>query len=250
MRKQVIAGNWKMNKSLEDGISLAMEIRDALDGKSIDKDIVLCSPFIHLSSVNDILSGTSIAFGAQNCSQFDNGAYTGEISAAMVRSTGANYVILGHSERRQYFNDTSEILLKKLQKSFENNLIPIFCIGEPLEIREEGSHFEYVSKQLNETLFKLSKEDFSKVIIAYEPIWAIGTGKTATPAQAQEMHAFIRNKIKENMGGELSENVRILYGGSMKPGNAKDLVKQEDVDGGLIGGASLKTNDFLDIINA
>lgn len=250
MRKQVIAGNWKMNKSLEDGISLAMEIRDALDGKSIDKDIVLCSPFIHLSSLNDILSGTSITFGAQNCSQFDNGAYTGEISADMVRSTGANYVILGHSERRQYFNDTSEILLEKLQKSFENNLTPIFCIGEPLEIREEGSHFEYVAKQLIETLFNLSKEDFSKVIIAYEPIWAIGTGKTATPEQAQEMHGFIRNKIKENMGDELSENVRILYGGSMKPGNAKDLVKQEDVDGGLIGGASLKTTDFLDIINA
>ncbi|HHP7240924.1 MAG TPA: triose-phosphate isomerase [Cyclobacteriaceae bacterium] len=250
MRKQVIAGNWKMNKSLEDGISLAMEIRDALDGTSLDKDIVLCSPFIHLSSLNDILSGTSITFGAQNCSQFDNGAYTGEISADMVRSTGANYVILGHSERRQYFNDTSEILLEKLQKSFENNLTPIFCIGEPLEIREEGSHFEYVAKQLIETLFNLSKEDFSKVIIAYEPIWAIGTGKTATPEQAQEMHGFIRNKIKENMGDELSENVRILYGGSMKPGNAKDLVKQEDVDGGLIGGASLKTTDFLDIINA
>ncbi|MBN1985572.1 MAG: triose-phosphate isomerase, partial [Prolixibacteraceae bacterium] len=190
-----------------------------------------------------------IGVSAQNCAAEAKGAFTGEVSAEMVKSTGAEYVILGHSERREYYGETSEILNKKLALALENELTPIYCCGEPLEIREAGTQNSFVKQQLEETIFNLSPEDFKKLVIAYEPIWAIGTGKTATSDQAQEIHAFIRSTIAEKFGQEIAEGVSILYGGSCKPSNAKELFANKDVDGGLIGGASLKAEDFLGIIN-
>ncbi|MFW5830686.1 MAG: triose-phosphate isomerase [Prolixibacteraceae bacterium] len=250
MRKKIVAGNWKCNTTFPDGVKLAKEVSDAVvkDGAD-DVVVVLGTPYTHLTKVAEIVNISRISISAQDCAAVAGGAYTGEVSAEIVKSTGADYVILGHSERREYYNDTSEILNKKLELALKNDLIPIYCCGEPLEIREAGTQNEYVKKQLEETIFNLSAEDFKKLVIAYEPIWAIGTGKTATADQAQEMHAFIRSAITEKFGEESAENVSILYGGSCKPGNAKELFANKDVDGGLIGGASLNAEDFLAIIN-
>lgn len=250
MRKKIVAGNWKCNTNLQEGIKLAEAVNTvvASDGAD-DVVVVLGTPFTHLTKVVETVDTNRIGVAAQNCAAEAKGAFTGEVSAEMVKSTGADYVILGHSERREYYGETSETLNKKLALAFKNGLTPIYCCGEPLEIREAGTQNDYVKTQLEETIFNLAPEDFKKLIIAYEPIWAIGTGKTATSDQAQEIHAFIRSIIAEKFGEEIAENVSILYGGSCKPSNAKELFVNKDVDGGLIGGASLKAEDFLGIIN-
>ena len=252
MRKNIVAGNWKMNNTLEEGKKLTSEIvnmvRDEVNG---DTKVVIASPFIHLSTLSGLLQHTdNIALSAQNCSEHDAGAYTGAISAAMLKSIGVQYVILGHSERREYFGETNEQLAKKVDVTLSNNLLPIFCCGETLETRESGKHFEFVCNQLTESLFHLSEEEFRKIVIAYEPIWAIGTGVTASSEQAQEMHAKIRAHIVNKYGQEIADDTSILYGGSCKPSNAKELFACEDVDGGLIGGASLKSRDFVDIVKS
>ena len=250
MRKNIVAGNWKMNKNLQEGIELAKGLNEALAGKTVKCDVVICTPYIHLASVCAAIDTNKIGVGAENCADHVSGAYTGEISAPMVASTGAKYVILGHSERRAYYGETNETLKTKTKLALENNLTPIFCVGEVLEERENGTYFDVVKSQLEEALFDLSAEDFAKLIIAYEPVWAIGTGKTATPAQAQEIHAFIRKTIADKYGKELANNISILYGGSCKGSNAKELFSNPDVDGGLIGGAALAVDTFMPIIEA
>lgn len=249
MRKNVVAGNWKMNTTLEEGVELANQINGLLKGKKVDCDVVVCVPFTHLTSVNAVLEPELVGLGAENCSEHEKGAYTGEVSAAMVKSTGAGYVILGHSERRQYFGENNEQLLAKTKQALSNGLTPIFCVGEVLEERENGTFNEVVAGQV-EALFELSAEDFGKIIVAYEPVWAIGTGKTATAEQAQDMHAHIRKVIENKYGKEVADNTSILYGGSCKPSNAKELFAKPDVDGGLIGGAALQAESFLGIIES
>ncbi len=249
MRKNIVAGNWKMNTTLEEGVELANNVNALLKGKKANCDVIVCVPFTHLTSVNAVLEPELVGLGAENCSEHAKGAYTGEVSASMVKSTGAGYVILGHSERRQYFGENNEQLLAKTKIALENGLVPIFCVGEVLEQREDGSFNEVVKSQV-EALFSLSAEDFGKIVIAYEPVWAIGTGKTATAEQAQEMHAHIRGVIADKYGKEVAENTSILYGGSCKPSNAKEIFAKPDVDGGLIGGAALKAEDFMGIIEA
>lgn len=249
MRKKIVAGNWKMNTTLDEGVELANEINAKVKDIDCKCDVIICVPFTHLTSVNAVIEPEIVGLGAENCSEHDKGAYTGEVSAAMVKSTGAKYVILGHSERRQYFGENNDQLLAKTQKALENGLIPIFCVGEVLEDRENGSFNDVVQGQV-EALFSLSSEDFGKLIIAYEPVWAIGTGKTATADQAQDMHAHIRNVIAAKYGKEIAEETSILYGGSCKPENAKEIFSKPDVDGGLIGGAALKADSFLGIIEA
>lgn len=249
MRKNIVAGNWKMNTTLGEGVELANEITEKLKDKAHNCDVVICVPFTHLTSVNAVIEPELVGLGAENCSEHDKGAYTGEVSAAMVKSTGATHVIIGHSERRQYFGENNEQLLAKVKQALANNLTPIFCVGEVLEDRENGSYNEVVKGQV-EALFELSPEDFSKLVIAYEPVWAIGTGKTATAEQAQDMHANIRGIIEAKYGKEIADNTSILYGGSCKPENAGELFGKPDVDGGLIGGAALKADSFLGIIEA
>lgn len=248
MRKNIVAGNWKMNKTLQEGIALAKELNETLANETLNCDVVICTPFIHLASVAQLVDSKKIGVGAENCADKVSGAYTGEVSASMVASTGAKYVILGHSERRAYYGETIEILEEKVKLALANNLTPIFCIGEVLEEREANKQNEVVAEQLK-SVFSLSAEDFSKIVLAYEPVWAIGTGKTATPDQAQEIHAFIRSTIVEKYGKEVAENVSILYGGSCNPSNAKEIFSKPDVDGGLIGGASLKVADFKGVID-
>jgi len=248
MRKNIVAGNWKMNKTLTEGIALAKEVNESLKNADLKCEVVLGTPFIHMASVVAVVDGEKIAVSAQNCADKESGAYTGEVSAEMVKSTGARYVILGHSERRAYYGETSEILKTKTELALKNGLKPIFCIGEVLDERENNIFFEVVKQQIVESLFDLSAEDFSNIVLAYEPVWAIGTGKTATPAQAQEMHAFIRKIVAEKYGNEIADNLSILYGGSANPANAKELFSNPDVDGGLIGGASLKAADFKEIV--
>ncbi len=250
MRKNIVAGNWKMNKSLQEGIELAKELNEALKDKKVNCDVVIGTPFIHLASVAAAVDSDKIGVSAQNCADKESGAYTGEVSAEMVASTGAKYVILGHSERRAYYGETPEILKEKVKLALANNLTPIFCIGEVLEEREAEKHFDVVKSQIEASLFELSAEDFSKIVLAYEPVWAIGTGKTASPAQAQEMHAFIRETLVGKYGKEIANNTSILYGGSANAGNAKELFSNPDVDGGLIGGASLGVDKFMPIIEA
>jgi triosephosphate isomerase len=250
MRKKIVAGNWKCNTNLQEGVQLAKEVNELVAKEGADDVVVvLGTPFTHLAKVVETVDTDRIGVSAQNCAAEPKGAFTGEVSAEMVKTTGAEYVILGHSERREYYGETSETLNKKLALAFENGLTPIYCCGEPLEIREAGTQNDFVRKQLEETIFQLSADDFKKLVIAYEPIWAIGTGKTATSDQAQEIHAFIRSIIAEKFGNEVAQETSILYGGSCKPSNAKELFANEDVDGGLIGGASLKAEDFLGIIN-
>ena len=250
MRKKIVAGNWKMNKNLQEGIALATELNDILKADKPNCDVVICTPFIHLASVAGIIDQSVIGLGAENCADKASGAYTGEVSAEMVKSTGAGYVILGHSERRAYYGETAEILKEKINLALANGLKVIFCIGEVLEERESGKQNEVVEAQLAGSLFDLTAEQFANIILAYEPVWAIGTGKTATAEQAEEMHAFIRGVIAGKFGAEAAENVSILYGGSCKPGNAKEIFSKENVDGGLIGGAALKAADFKGIIDA
>lgn len=250
MRKNIVAGNWKMNTTLQEGVALAEEVNAALKGAKTNCDVIICVPFTHLASINAVTDRAILGLGAENCADHAKGAYTGEVSAAMVASTGATYVILGHSERRQYYGETSETLREKVALALENKLTPIFCIGEVLEERENGTFNEVVSRQIEEGLFNLSAEDFGKIILAYEPVWAIGTGKTATADQAEDMHAHIRSVIAGKYGKEVAENTSILYGGSCKPSNARELFAKPDVDGGLIGGASLKCADFMGIVEA
>ncbi len=250
MRKKIVAGNWKMNKDLQGGLELAKGINEALKGKTVHCDVVIGTPFIHLASVVAAIDTNKIGVAAQNCADKEWGAYTGEVSASMVASTGAKYVILGHSERRAYYGETPEILKEKVKLALANGLTPIFCIGEVLEEREANKHFDVVKAQLKASLFELLAEDFAKIVLAYEPVWAIGTGKTATPAQAQEMHAFIRETLTAKYGKEVVDGTSILYGGSVNAGNAKELFSNVDVDGGLIGGASLGVDKFLPIIEA
>ncbi len=250
MRKNIVAGNWKMNKTLQEGLALATELNEALAGQALNCDVVIGTPFIHLASVAAAIDTTKIAVAAQNCATKESGAYTGEISASMVKSTGATYVILGHSERREYYNETSEILNEKVAQTLANGLTPIYCCGEALDIRNANTQNAYVQTQLEETVFNLSAEDFAKIVIAYEPIWAIGTGVTASTEQAQDMLAFIRSIIAEKFGQEIANNMSILYGGSCNAKNAPELFSQPDIDGGLIGGASLKVADFKAIIDA
>ncbi|MBN2610100.1 MAG: triose-phosphate isomerase [Bacteroidales bacterium] len=248
MRKKIVAGNWKMNNTLQEGIQLAKDVCN----KTIPQDVkvILGTPFIHLTEVAKVVKGTPVAVAAQNCADKAAGAYTGEVSAAMIKSAGIEYVILGHSERRAYYGETNTILAEKVKLALENGLLPIFCIGEVLEERESGILFDVIKKQLEEGLFFLGADEFKKVVIAYEPVWAIGTGKVATPAQAQEMHAYIRQQVAAKYGNTMADDTTILYGGSCKASNAGELFANPDVDGGLIGGASLKADEFLGIVNA
>jgi len=250
MRKKVVAGNWKMNMNLQDGVALAKELNDVLTAEKPNCDVVICTPFIHLATVAQFLNQDVIGLGAENCADKVKGAYTGEVSAEMVKSTGAQYVILGHSERREYYKETPEILKEKVQLALANGLKVIFCIGESLEEREANKQNEVVKAELEGSVFNLSAEDFAKIIIAYEPIWAIGTGKTATAEQAEEIHAYIRSCVDDKYGAEVADNTSILYGGSCKASNAPELFAKPDIDGGLIGGASLKCADFKGIIDA
>ena len=250
MRKNIVAGNWKMNTTLPEGLALAKGLNDALKGKKINCDVVIGTPFTHLACIADAIDTTIIGVAAENCADKDKGAYTGEVSAAMVASTGAKYVIIGHSERRAYYNETPAILKEKVKLALANNLTPIFCIGEVLEEREADKHFDVVDEQISLSLFDLSADDFAKLVIAYEPVWAIGTGKTATAAQAQEIHAYIRKTIAKKYGESIANDTSILYGGSCNAENAKELFSNPDVDGGLIGGASLGVDKFMPIIEA
>ncbi len=248
-RQQIAAGNWKMNKTYDEGIDLVNELIEKTNEENTLA--ILGVPFIHLKGVADLVANVpNIKLAAQNCHEKENGAYTGEISASMILSVGAEYVILGHSERREYYKESNEVLSKKVDHVLSKGLIPIFCCGESLRIRKAKIHVDFVSNQLNEGLFHLTKEAFSKVVIAYEPIWAIGTGETATPEQTQNMHKSIRGLIEKKYGNDIAQKTPILYGGSVKPDNAKDLFSQPDVDGGLVGGASLNAEDFVAIINS
>ena len=250
MRKKIVAGNLKINKNLQEGIALAKDLNAALTADKPNCDVIICTPFIHLASVVPAVDAAIIGVGAENCADKVSGAYTGEVSAEMVASTGAKYVILGHSERRAYYHETPEILKEKVQLALANGLTPIFCIGEVLEERQQGIQNQVVFDQLAGSLFELTAEEFSKIVLAYEPVWAIGTGLTATPEQAEEIHAYIRSVIAEKFGAEVADNTSILYGGSCKPSNAKELFANPNVDGGLIGGAALKVEDFKGIIDA
>ena len=250
MRKKIVAGNWKMNMNLQDGIALAKELNETLTNEKPNCGVVICTPFIHLASIAQFLNQDVIGLGAENCADKEKGAYTGEVSAEMVKSTGAQYVILGHSERRGYYAETPEILKEKVLLALKNGLKVIFCIGESLEEREAGKQNEVVKVELEGSVFNLTEEEFKNIIIAYEPIWAIGTGKTATAEQAEEIHAYIRSIIADRYGKAVADDTTILYGGSCKASNAPELFAKPDIDGGLIGGASLKAADFMGIINA
>lgn len=258
MRKKIVAGNWKMNKTHREGLDMLVHLFKILDfeislieetGKSLP-EIVVAPPYLIVEDAALLSQGWDVKVAAQNCSSEKDGAFTGEISASMLKAVKANYVILGHSERRAYFNETNQIIAKKIDRALENDLAVICCIGESLQEREASKEFQVITHQLEECLFHLSKEQMANVVIAYEPVWAIGTGRTATPEQAQEMHNYIRSVISGKFGKESSENVSILYGGSCNPKNAKDIFSQPDVDGGLIGGASLNVRDFMDVIKA
>jgi len=251
MRKKIVAGNWKMNTTVAEGVNLATEVVSMLAESPVnDVQVCLATPFVHLSEVKKVLEGSPLWLAAQNCSDQAKGAFTGEVSASMLKSLGVDAVIIGHSERRAYYGENNAILLAKLKQVLQNDMTPIFCIGEVLAEREADIHFDVVKKQIDHTLFELSAEEFAKVVIAYEPVWAIGTGKTASAAQAQEMHAFIRTHLATKFGKELAANCTLQYGGSCNAANAKELFANTDVDGGLIGGASLKAADFVAIVRS
>ena len=246
MRQNIVAGNWKMNMNIPEGIDLITEIKEK--NKDLeDVKLIISPPYIFLREASKILKNTSIGLAAQNCSEMDKGAYTGEISASMLKSIDVNYVILGHSERRAYYGETDELINTKIKQCIANKLKPIVCCGEILKERENNEHFEVVTRQLKGMFENIYPEEFKKIVIAYEPVWAIGTGKTASPEQAQEMHQLIRNTITNSYGSTIANDLSILYGGSCKPTNAKELFANPDVDGGLIGGASLKADDFIAI---
>ncbi len=247
MRKPIVAGNWKMNKTLSEAIDLVDKIKNG--SKEVDNvDIIVSPPFVSIKSVVDGLKGSNVQVAAQNCHWEESGAYTGEISVSMIKSTGAEFVIVGHSERRKYFSETDEVVNKKAKLVLASGMTPIICIGETLEERESDKTFEVVERQVKGAFSGMEEEKAEQVILAYEPVWAIGTGKTATPDQAQEVHSKIRALIEELYSGDIAQSKRILYGGSMKPDNCEELMKEPDIDGGLIGGASLKHDSFTDII--
>ncbi len=251
MRKKIVAGNWKMNKDFQDAEDLMFEIVDELTEKgSGDTEVIVCPPAVYLEMSSDIAAENGFMVGAQNLSQFESGAYTGEISASMLHSMGISHCILGHSERRSYFGENDKIIAAKVDLALKNGIIPIYCCGEVLAERQAEKHFDVIRSQVSEALFHLGKESISQVIIAYEPVWAIGTGVTASSAQAQEVHAFIRGLLTEKYGSEISAEISILYGGSCNAKNAAELFANADVDGGLIGGAALKASDFVTIVNS
>ncbi len=252
MRKKIVAGNWKMNKTIDEASTLVSEVMGMVEDEvKGNVGIVLCVPFPFLVSVKNQLGKSSrITVGAQNCSEHEAGAYTGEVSAAMLRSTGTPYVILGHSERRQYFGEDGKLLARKVDIALKHGLTPIFCCGEPLEVREKDQHEKLVKDQVEEALFHLDSAAIAQVVIAYEPVWAIGTGKTASAQQAQDMHAVIRRHLEAKYDASTADNISILYGGSVNAANAAELFASPDVDGGLVGGASLKSRDFTEIIKA
>jgi triosephosphate isomerase len=247
MRKRIVAGNWKMNTSQPEGIELVKNVIEKSIAVPRAIELVIIPPFTHISEVVKHTKGTTVKVGAQNCAEWSKGAYTGEVSAAMISSIGASYVIIGHSERREFFNEDNKMLYRKIKQALENQLTPIYCCGERLKERESNSFFRVVEQQISESLFDLSKEQMLQIVIAYEPVWAIGTGKNATSQQAQDMHAFIRTTIAKKFGKEVADSISILYGGSCKPSNAEEIFARPDVDGGLIGGASLVADDFIAI---
>ena len=251
MRTKIVAGNWKMNKVFSEAETLITEIADALDEvELINTEVILCPPALYIEMTTDVAYESNFKVGAQNIYPEDSGAYTGEISPLMLKALNVSYCIVGHSERRKYFNESNEFLLRKVDSLLKHDIRPIFCCGELLPEREEKQHFTVVKKQVDESLFHLGADAFSKIVVAYEPVWAIGTGVNASKEQAQEMHAFIRQLIADRYDVETAENTTILYGGSCNGKNAKELFAQPDVDGGLIGGASLKTEEFLQIVSS
>jgi triosephosphate isomerase len=250
MRKKVIAGNWKMNNDLSESQSLISKLINALSNEKISCDVIVCPPFTSLSEAHSLLKNSAIKLGAQNMYFEENGAFTGEISASMLKSTGCEYVILGHSERRTIFGETDQVINKKIIKALQSGLLPIFCVGETLKEREGDETNNIIKRQITEGLKNISSDDMKKIIVAYEPVWAIGTGKTASPQQAEDVHAFIRGLVKSLYTNEIAEDLVIQYGGSVKPDNAKELLSQKDIDGALVGGACLKSESFLGIIKA
>lgn len=252
MRQKIVAGNWKMNKTLEEANILASEIMGMVnDEVKGNVKVIFCTPFPYLGYIRNMLGNNPrIAVGAQNCSEHEWGAYTGETSAPMLKAMNIPYVILGHSERRQYFGEDGKLLAKKVDIALKNGLTPIFCCGEPLDVREKNQHEQLVTRQVEEALFHLDEAAQKKIVIAYEPVWAIGTGKTATAQQAQDMHAVIRKHLAGKYGKSVADTIQILYGGSVNAGNAKELFACPDVDGGLVGGASLKSREFTEIIKS
>ena len=247
MRKPIIAGNWKMHKAPEESIALASGIKRDLFNIE-NTEIVLCPPFTSLSDVRDVIADTNIALGAQNMYWKTEGAFTGEISPKMLKALDCKYVIIGHSERRAYFGETNETVNKKLKMALAEGLLPVMCVGEKLEEREGGKTFEVVSEHVEKALLNISEKEILNMVIAYEPVWAIGTGKNATPHEAEEVHKFIRELLAKKYGKEISESIRIQYGGSVKPANIDALIKEKDIDGALVGGASLKVESFVDIV--
>ncbi len=247
MRKKIVAGNWKMNTTVAEGVELAKAVVAKSAEVPADVTLIVGTPFTHLCPVAEALKGSKVELSAENCADKEKGAYTGEVSAAMVASTGASWTILGHSERRQYYGETDEELVEKTKLALANGLGVIFCVGENLDEREAGKHFDVVTDQTKAVLYNFTAEDMAKVVIAYEPVWAIGTGKTATAEQAEEIHACIRKVVADKFGAQVAEDMTILYGGSCKPSNAKEIFAQPDIDGGLIGGAALKAEDFIAI---
>ena len=250
MRKKVIAGNWKMNKDLIESQFLISKLTAGLNGKQLNCDVVICPPFTSLSEANSLLKNTPVKLGAQNMYFREDGAFTGEISAKMLKSVGCEYVIIGHSERRSIFKETDGLINEKIKAALDAGLKPIFCIGETLEEREAGKEKDVLKTQLSGGLDEISLEQMKSLIIAYEPVWAIGTGKTATPNQAEEMHNFIRTYIKDDFTDDTAENLVIQYGGSVKPDNARDLLSKKDIDGALVGGACLTAESFIGIIES
>ncbi|MBS4056590.1 MAG: triose-phosphate isomerase [Bacteroidales bacterium] len=247
MRKKIVAGNWKMNLSFQDAEDLVEHILELLDKETITAEVIVCPPYPYLELATDYAEEGNIGVGAQNLSPFDAGAYTGEVSAAMLVSMGVTHCIIGHSERRKYFNEDDKMLTAKVNQALKHKLTPIFCVGEALPERQAGSHFDVVRSQVRHGLFHLDTDEFHKVVIAYEPVWAIGTGVTATPDQAQEMHAYIRTLITERYGRDVADATLILYGGSCNAANAAEIFAKPGVDGGLIGGASIKAEEFVSI---
>lgn len=252
IKPKIVIGNWKMNKNFDEAENLICEIGEKLENYNLETEVVLCPPSVYTELVTDIADQDNAQFyaGAQNVSEHENGAYTGEVSAEMLASMNIAFCIVGHSERRKYFNETNEQVLQKMLRLLANDIVPVMCCGESLEERTSNNHFKVVKEQIEESIFKLTSEQMERTMIAYEPIWAIGTGETATPAQAQEMLAYIRSLVEQKFGTEMAVNTYILYGGSCNAKNALELFSQQDIDGGLIGGASLKADDFIQIIEA
>ncbi len=247
MRKKIVAGNWKMNTTVPEGIELAKQVVARAAETPANVGLIVAAPFTHLASVAEAIKGSKVELAAQNCADHTSGAYTGEVSVAMLKSVGCKWTILGHSERRQYYGETDEKLVVKTQLALAEGLGVILCVGENLDEREAGRHFDVVTSQIKNVLYGFSAEDMKNIVVAYEPVWAIGTGKTATAEQAEEIHACIRKVLADKFGAQVAEDTTILYGGSCKPSNAKELFAQKDIDGGLIGGAALKADDFIGI---